>query len=161
MTFDLEEWYHILDLPAGSSLCGSERISVHTEKSMERFLDLLNLYGVTCTFFILGKLAEQNPHVVSRIHSANHEIASHGYNHDLITSLRPEQFREDIRRAKSILEDITGRPLVDTGPGFSITADNLWAFDVIAEEGYRYDATVYPGNHGHGVYRECRMFLFF
>jgi polysaccharide deacetylase family protein (PEP-CTERM system associated) len=151
ITFDLEEWYHILDIPYPLEYSFGPKISFHTQNSLEKILDLLSIHGVTCTFFVLGKLAENNPEIVSKIHSAHHEIASHGYNHDLITSLNPDQFRSDIRRSKNILEDITGKPVLGyRGPGFSITAKNLWAFDVIAEEGYAYDATTYPGYHGHG-----------
>ncbi len=151
ITFDLEEWYHILDLPCTPHLSGNGKISSHTEKSLQKFLERLDLYHVTCTFFVLGQLAERNPRVITEIRSANHEIASHGYNHELITTQDRDRFGEDIRRSKRILEDITGEAVVGyRGPGFSITADNAWAFEVIAEEGYAYDATVYPGNHGHG-----------
>lgn len=151
ITFDLEEWYHILDIPYPFEYSSGHKITPPTQKSLEKFLDLLSINGVTCTFFVLGKLAENNPEIIFRIHSAHHEIASHGYNHDLISSLKPDQFRSDIRRTKNILEDITGGPVLGYRcPGFSITANNLWAFDVIAEEGYVYDATIYPGHHGHG-----------
>jgi polysaccharide deacetylase family protein (PEP-CTERM system associated) len=121
------------------------------EASLERFLDLLSRHNISCTFFILGWIADKYPNLVRRVSSCGHEIASHGYGHDLIYDLGPERFRQDIRRAKAILEDLIGTEVQGyRGPGFSITRENSWAFDIIAEEGFQYDATLYPGKHGHG-----------
>ncbi len=151
LTFDLEEWYHILDIPDCPGISSEETLSIHTVKSLTEFLDMLGSFKITCTFFVLGKIARHSPKTILRIRNAGHEIASHGFNHELITSISPIRFREDIRLAKDVLEQITGEQIYGyRGPGFSITPHNLWALDEIAEAGYVYDATVYPGKHGHG-----------
>jgi len=151
MTFDLEEWFHILDLPDNPNSELRTKTVYRAEQGLEIFLELIERHHITCTFFVLGWLAERNPGIIRKIDTSRHEIASHGYGHEMITSLKPEEFREDISRAKKILEDLTGREVNGyRGPGFSITEKNMWAFDCISEAGYSYDATLYPGKHGHG-----------
>jgi len=151
MTFDLEEWFHILDLPDNPNSELRTKTVYRAEQGLEIFLELIERHHITCTFFVLGWLAERNPGIIRKIDTSRHEIASHGYGHEMITSLKPEEFREDISRAKKILEDLTGREVNGyRGPGFSITEKNMWAFDCISEAGYSYDATLYPGKHVHG-----------
>lgn len=152
LTFDLEDWFHVLDLgdrqPSPSEW---HTLPSRVEANAERILGLLSERGLYATFFILGWIAENHAAMVRAISSLGHEIACHGYGHDLISMQSPDQFRNDLRRAKAILEDMTGKAVQGyRGPGFSITRDNLWAFDVIAEEGFAYDASLYPGRHGHG-----------
>jgi polysaccharide deacetylase family protein (PEP-CTERM system associated) len=147
----LEEWFHILDLPISDGGRNWDTLPSRVEAGLERFLDLLSRHDISCTFFILGWVAERYPNLVRRVNSCGHEIASHGYSHELIYDLGPERFRQDIRQAKAILEDLIGNQVRGyRGPGFSITRENAWAFDIIAEEGFQYDATLYPGKHGHG-----------
>jgi polysaccharide deacetylase family protein (PEP-CTERM system associated) len=151
MTFDLEEWFHILDLPNAPNYISEKDTIYRAERGLERFLELVDRYRVSCTFFVLGWLAERTPGLLKKIDTSFHEIGSHGYGHELITSLKPSVFRNDIHRAKKSLEDLIGKEIIGyRGPGFSITKNNLWAFDIIAEAGYVYDATLYPGEHGHG-----------
>jgi polysaccharide deacetylase family protein (PEP-CTERM system associated) len=151
LTFDLEEWFHILDLPEPVRKSEWDSLPSHAEKGLNLFLDLLLENNITCTFFIVGWIAEKHPEIVRKISSFNYEIASHGYYHELIDSLRPDHFREDIGRAKKVLEDITGSEIKGyRGPGFSITHKNQWAFDIIAEEGFQYDSSLFPGHHSHG-----------
>ena len=151
ITFDLEEWFHILELPDRMPPAINGPLTSHTRQSLDGYLALLQAHKVTCTFFVLGAIAERNPEVVLQIHLAGHEIASHGYDHELITQLTPEKLKSDLMRSKYILEEIIGCEVSGyRGPGFSIRQHNLWAFDAIAEAGYAYDATVYPGKHGHG-----------
>jgi len=100
------------------------------------------------TFFILGWVADKFPDLVRRIAWAGHEIASHGYEHRLVYDMTPAQFRDDIRRARAALESITGRPVAGyRAPSFSITNESLWALDVLVDEGYVYDASVFPIRH--------------
>lgn len=152
LTFDLEDWFHILDLPDWQPTVSDwAALPSRVEFGVKQILKLLSDNHVHSTFFVLGWIAERYPQLVKQIDSCGHEIACHGYKHDLIYDLSPKQFREDIHRAKVLIEDIIGKSIMGyRGPGFSITENNLWAFDVIAEEGFCYDATVYPGNHGHG-----------
>ena len=152
LTFDIEDWFHILDLHERQSTPAEwHSFPSRLESNIDRILELLSERGVYATFFVLGWVAEKYPSVVKKLDSLGHEIACHGYGHDLITGLTREQLKDDIHRARVILEDLTGKAIGGyRGPGFSITMKNLWAFDVIAEEGFAYDATLYPGLHGHG-----------
>ena len=152
LTFDIEEWFHILDLQDNQPKFSDwDAFPPRLEFNVERLLELLSGQTIRATFFILGWIAKKYPSIVNNICSLGHEIASHGYKHDLIYDLTREKFRDDIRRAKGTLEDITGKAVRGyRGPGFSITSQNLWALDIIVEEGFEYDATLYPGSHGHG-----------
>jgi len=151
LTFDLEEWFHILELPQPVRKSEWNSLPSSAEVGLDLFLDLLYQQNIKCTFFVLGWLADKHPDLVRRISSLNHEVASHGYLHELIRDVGADRFREDIRRSKNLLEDITGKEVKGyRGPGFSITLENPWALEVIAEEGFGYDATLYPGHHGHG-----------
>lgn len=151
MTFDLEDWFHILDIPDSPQTDRWGVFNSRAEFGLQIFLQLLDRHDIKCTFFILGWMAEKHPGLVRLVVENGHEIASHGYAHLLIFRQRRDLFREDLRKSKQVLEDITGVKVSGyRGPGFSITPDNLWAFDDIAESGFTYDATVFAGNHGHG-----------
>lgn len=120
------------------------RVSSNTE----RMLDLFAREQVRATFFVLGWVADRFPALVRSIAEAGHEIASHGYAHRLVYTQTPAEFREDIRRAKIAIEGAAGVPVAGyRAPSFSITRDCLWAFDVLIEEGYSYDTSVYPIHH--------------
>jgi len=104
--------------------------------------------GVKATFFCLGWIAERYPHLIREIQNQGHEIACHGYDHRLVYDMHPEQFREDIRKSKQILEDIIGEEVLGyRAPSYSITKKSLWAVEVLAEEGYRYDSSIFPIHH--------------
>ncbi|WP_054689078.1 DUF3473 domain-containing protein [Desulfosarcina cetonica] len=151
MTFDLEDWFHILDIPDSTRIDRWKSFASRAEIGLRIFLELLDHRKVTCTFFILGWMAERHPGLVRLAAESGHEIACHGYAHQLIYNQRRDLFREDLRKSKQVLENISGMPIAGyRGPGFSITPDNLWAFDDIAESGFTYDATIFSGNHGHG-----------
>lgn len=101
--------------------------------------------NVRGTFFVLGLAAEKAPELVREIAAAGHEIQSHGYGHRLIHTMTAAQFREDVRRAKRVVEDLTGSPVVGyRAPAFSITQDTLWALDVLCDCGFEYDASIFP-----------------
>ena len=152
LTFDVEDWFHILDLgDRQPSPADWHSLPSRLEANVESILELVSRSGVHATFFVLGWIADKYPSIIKKLNSFGHEIACHGYGHELISSLTIEQFRDDLRRTRGIIENITGEAVRGyRGPGFSITSGNLWAFDVIAEEGFKYDATLYPGTHGHG-----------
>jgi polysaccharide deacetylase family protein (PEP-CTERM system associated) len=147
----VEDWFHSENVkavvPRGTwDLCES-RVARNTE----RMLQILEDSKARATFFVLGWVAERFPGLVPAIAAAGHEVASHGYAHQLVTGLTPDEFRADVRRAKAILEDASGTVVAGyRAPGFSITRDNLWAFDVLLEEGYRFDSSIFPAPHGHG-----------
>ncbi len=115
---------------------------------MERILDAFQRAGVHATFFTLGWIADRHPGIVKQIVAAGHELASHGYGHARADGQTQDEFREDVRRAKDVLEAIGGVPVVGyRAPTFSIGPRNPWAFDVLDEEGYAYSSSVYPVRH--------------
>jgi polysaccharide deacetylase family protein (PEP-CTERM system associated) len=100
------------------------------------------------TFFCLGWIAERYPNLIRTIKKEGHEIASHGYNHRLIYNMTPEKFREDVRKSKEILEDIVGDEVIGyRAPSYSITNKSQWAFEVLMEEGFKYDSSIFPIHH--------------
>lgn len=148
---ELEDWFHILDSDCVPRIDDWSRLPLRAEKSIDRFLELLDANGAQATFFCLGWMAERMPQIVRRCRQAGHEIASHGYGHVLANQVGRRAFFDDIVRAKMILEDIIGREVVGfRAPGFCVKDDSRWVFDVVAEAGYRYDASVFPAHHGHG-----------
>jgi polysaccharide deacetylase family protein (PEP-CTERM system associated) len=104
--------------------------------------------GVKATFFCLGWIGERYPGLIREIENQGHEIACHSYDHQLVYNMTPEEFRQDIRRSKKILEDIVGTEVIGyRAPSYSITHKSLWAFQILAEEGFRYDSSIFPIHH--------------
>jgi len=118
------------------------------ENNTTRVLDLLDEHGLKATFFVLGWVAERFPGLVRTIANRGHEVACHGYGHQLIYKQDPDTFRQDLRRSKSVLEQTTGLPVLGfRAPSYSITAQSLWALDVLIEEGFAYDSSIFPVVH--------------
>lgn len=110
-----------------------------------RLLELLEQKGVKATFFVLGWVAEHFPQLVRRIHAAGHELGSHGYWHELVYTLTQDKFREDVRRSKAAIEDAAGVSVnCYRAPSFSITKKSLWALDVLVQEGFACDSSIFP-----------------
>jgi polysaccharide deacetylase family protein (PEP-CTERM system associated) len=148
MTVDVEDYFQVSGfedrVPRSSWSSYESRVVPNTE----RLLDIFDEANVRGTFFVLGWVAERFPALVRRIHDAGHELASHGYAHQLVYSLTPDEFRADVRRARDVIEAASGVRVVGyRAPSFSITDASLWALDVLVEEGYTYDASVYPIRH--------------
>lgn len=148
MSVDVEDYFHVsvFDgiVPRSTWNDMESRVCANTE----RLLGIFDEYGVKSTFFILGWVAERHPALVRRIADLGHEIASHGYAHRLVYDQTPAAFRADVRRAKQLLEDAAGRPVRGyRAPSYSITPRSLWALDVLINEGYRYDASIFPIRH--------------
>ena len=149
-TCDVEDYFQVSALAPHFPRNQWDSVPCRVEANVERVLELLDGHGVRGTFFTLGWIAERFPQLVRRVADAGHEVASHGYGHQRASDLSPEAFRADIRLAKAILEDITGRAVTGyRAPSFSIGTANLWAHDCIAEAGYRYSSSVYPVKHDH------------
>lgn len=153
LTCELEDWFHILDSDKTPRFEDWGKLPLCAERNVERLLHLFEETHVRATFFCLGWMAERMPQVVRRCQAAGHEIGSHGYAHIMARPTNRAIFREDIVRAKGILEDITGCEVRGyRSPGFSVKNGNTWFFDVVSQSGYRYDASVFPARHGHGGY---------
>lgn len=151
MTIDVEDWFHILNSSAAPNIEHWSSLETRIERNMEKMLTLLDAFSVRATFFWLGWIAERHKDLLRKCQDANHEVASHGYAHVLAYKVGKEAFRSDITRAKTILEDITGKPVRGfRSPGFGITNKSPWAFEVIKEAGYEYDSSIFPAVRGHG-----------
>ncbi|NVM24662.1 MAG: DUF3473 domain-containing protein [Desulfobacterales bacterium] len=145
LTVDVEDWFHI---------CGIERLipeaSWHQLESRVRMntmkiLEVLRRKGVKATFFVLGFIAERHPDLIKRIEGAGHEIATHGYAHRRVYEMSPDTFRQDLKKAASIISAITGYPVKGyRAPEWSIRDDSLWALDILQQEGFEYDSSMAP-----------------
>lgn len=150
MTVDVEDYFQVSALAPHIARSDWERMPCRVERNVERILGLLEESGSQATFFTLGWIAERYPQLVRRIAAAGHEVASHGYGHQRVTELSRQEFLDDIRRAKTLLEDLSGMEVKGyRAPSFSVGTGNLWAFDCIAQAGYRYSSSVYPIRHDH------------
>jgi len=150
MTIDVEDYFQVSAFAPYIARGDWERCECRVELNVDRILAMLDRHGVKATFFTLGWIAERYPGLVQRIAHAGHELASHGYGHERASDLSVDAFRQDVVRAKQLLEDIAGQAVQGyRAPSFSIGTANLWAFDVLQEAGYRYSSSVYPIRHDH------------
>ena len=148
MTIDVEDYFHVSALAASAPRHLWPTFESRVVGNTLRLLDLFDERGVTTTCFVLGWVAEQHPDLVRTIAARGHEVASHGYWHELVYDLSPEAFSEDVRRSRQLLQDLSGQPVDGyRAPSFSITRRSLWALDVLIEAGYRYDASIFPVRH--------------
>lgn len=144
-TVDVEEYFHPTALARHYPMAEWDTLERRSPRVIPRILDLLAAHDVRGTFFTLGWLAEREPAMVRQIAEAGHEIASHGHEHKLVARLGPEGFRESVRRSKAVLEEVTGQEVLGyRAPSFSIVPGLEWAFDILLEERYRYDASLFP-----------------
>ncbi len=151
LTFDLEAWFHAhnLSIPASDW----DALPMRLATPVEQILELLALHETKATFFVLGWVARRLPELIRLIHCEGHEIASHGYDHVRVDGQKHRAFAADVAKSKRVLEDITSAPIFGyRAPSYSIGAQSLWALDVLCEEGFLYDSSVYPVRAPHGRY---------
>ncbi len=142
MSIDVEDWFHVENLRPAVSRDSWDDRELRVERNTERMLELLAEHEARSTCFILGWVAERCPSLVRRIAAEGHEIASHGYGHELVYRLTPEEFRADVQRSKQLLEDLTGAEVRGyRAPSFSITD---WAVGILRDLGFSYDSSVFP-----------------
>jgi len=150
LTIDVEDYFQVSAFAPHIARGDWDRRECRVERNVETILAMLALREVKATFFTLGWIAERYPQLVRSIVAEGHELASHGYGHERVTDLTPEAFDADIRRAKAILEGLSGNSVIGyRAPSFSIGASNLWALDILARAGYRYSSSIYPIRHDH------------
>lgn len=148
LTVDVEDYFQVnafaKDIPRDSW----SGYPLRVEDNTRRILDLFDHYEVKATFFVLGWVAERLPALVREIVHRGHELASHGYGHELVYAIGPERFRQDVRLSKNILENISGQKIRGyRAPSYSITAKSLWALRILVEEGFAYDSSIFPIRH--------------
>lgn len=150
MTVDVEDYFQVAAFADRVRREDWDSFPSRVERNLDAILTMFAEHGVTATFFTLGWIAERYPHVVRRIVSGGHELASHGYEHAKVHTQQPDVFRQDVSRTKKILEDIGGQSVRGyRAASFSIDERSMWAFDILAEEGYDYSSSIYPIKHDH------------
>lgn len=150
LTFDVEEWFHLLDNDSTRSEVEWIKYPVRIYENMDRIFRILDDTNSKATFFIIGWIAKTYPDLVKRI-AERYEIGSHTMNHQLVWQQDRATFKEDVSSSIKLLEDITGKPVkYFRAPGFSIRESEPWAFEVIKECGIEIDCSVFPAHHAHG-----------
>jgi polysaccharide deacetylase family protein (PEP-CTERM system associated) len=159
LTIDLEDYYHVSAFHDTVAANKWDSKSSRVEQNTDRLLNCLDEAGFKATFFALGEVAEQRPHLIREVASRGHEIACHSLRHRIVYEMTPQEFREDTRRAKDVLEQLSGAPVLGyRAPSFSITRESLWALDILAELGFRYDSSIFPVRHpNYGVTDSSRF----
>jgi len=148
LTIDVEDYFQVNAFSRHIKREDWGNFPLRVADNTRRILAMLDEFNVKATFFILGWIAEREQGLVKEIRQQGHEIACHGYGHELIYAIGPERFREDIRRAKSVLEDIVGNKVSGyRAPSYSITDKSTWALDILVEEGFSYDSSIFPVYH--------------
>jgi len=146
----VEDYFHVSAFASHIAREDWDRLPCRVERNVDAILAMLDQHKTHATYFMLGWVAERYPGLVRRIVEQGHELASHGYAHQRATGQSRKEFREDVTRAKALLEDI-GRVAVQgyRAPSFSIGDSNLWALECLREAGYRYSSSIYPIRHDH------------
>lgn len=146
LTVDVEDYFQVAALAVPPSEWTRHELRV--ERNIDRLLAIFSEHQIRATFFVLGWVAERAPQVVRAIAGQGHEIACHGYSHQLIYHQVRDEFRSETLRAKTFLEDIIQQPILGyRAASYSITERSLWALDVLAEAGFRYDSSIFPVRH--------------
>lgn len=148
LTFDIEDWYNHDDYSQDFEW---DKFEVRLYEGVDKILEALDNKHIIASFMCLGWIAEKHPNIIRKISDCGHHIGCHSYQHQLATRFSRDEFKEDTRKAKLLLEDVSGQA-VDAFrvPSFSITRENKWAFDILAELGFVYDCSVFPSNHEFG-----------
>jgi polysaccharide deacetylase family protein (PEP-CTERM system associated) len=144
MTIDVEDYFQVSAFDAVVRREAWADFPSRVVANTEKILAIFSEHRVRATFFVLGWVAERFPSIVASIAAAGHELASHGFMHRLVYEQTPDAFRDDVRRAKALIEDQAGQAVRGyRAPSYSITRKSLWALDVLVEEGYAYDASIF------------------
>lgn len=153
LTFDIEEWFHVLDNDATRDESSWDSFEVRIHKNMDRIFKVLNETNSKATFFCLGWIALKYPDIIHQIDNLGYEVACHSDKHQLVYELTASQFKEDTRIAIERLEHVLGKKVTSyRAPGFSFTKNTLWAFEILHELGIKHDSSVFPALRAHGGY---------
>lgn len=148
LSVDVEEYFHGMEFESAVPPNQRGTLPSRVEANIDRVLALLHEHNVQATFFTVGQIAEQHPGMLRRIAAEGHEVACHSYRHELVYRQSVDEFRADVHRAKTILEDLSGHAVIGyRAPNYSIHRAQQWAYDILLEEGFQYDSSVYPIRH--------------
>jgi polysaccharide deacetylase family protein (PEP-CTERM system associated) len=161
LTVDLEDYFHVEAFADRISMSSWSSFPARVRTNTERILQLLDHYHFRATFFVLGWVAERDPELIRQIANAGHEVGCHSYAHRRVNTLAPEAFRRDLRRARDTIEEAAGTKVLGyRAPTFSIGRENQWAFEILAEEGFLYDSSVFPISHDLYGFPEAPRFAY-
>ncbi len=151
LTFDIEEWYHLLELRSSSRPEQWVGFEPRLEANTERILSLLEETNVKATFFAMGWIAQRSPSVIRKIAAAGHELGVHSWDHTLVSHQARNDFREDVKRSCGVVGELAGTAVrMYRAPGFSIVESNMWALEELANQGIIADASIFPASRSHG-----------
>ncbi|WP_075186320.1 XrtA system polysaccharide deacetylase [Teredinibacter haidensis] len=153
LTIDVEDYFHVSAFSDVIKPADWEKWPSRVEKNTYQLLDIFEEAGVSCTFFVLGWVAERFPSLVEELSNRNHQIASHGYSHQLIYKQTPDVFREETHKSKILIEQIIQKPVLGyRAASYSITRNSLWALEILDELGFKWDSSIFPVHHdNYGV----------
>jgi polysaccharide deacetylase family protein (PEP-CTERM system associated) len=161
LSVDVEDWFQVGAFETVIDRSDWDSLECRVERNTDAVMALFDQAGVKATFFILGWVAERYPDLIRRIADAGHEIASHGYGHERVFTLTPDQFAANIGRTRKLLEDASGQNVNGyRAPSFSIDQRTPWAHQILAEQGYVYSSSVAPVKHDHYGWAEAPRFAF-
>lgn len=151
LTFDIEEWFHLLDNESTKTIDEWKNYEVRIHDNMERIFAILERTNSKATFFCLGWIAETYPEVIKEIVSRGYEIGTHTNMHQLIYEQTQKEFAKDLEHSVKTLEDLTGQKVkYFRAPGFSITENEKWAFEILVKQGIEVDSSIFPAARAHG-----------
>ena len=151
LTFDIEEWFHILDNDSTKDENKWLEYDVRIHENLDRILEFLQQFNLRATFFVVGWIAKKYPEVVIKIANCGYEIGSHTHMHQLMYNQTYNEVEEDLIRSIKVLEDLSGKKVRSfRAPGFSITKNNKWVFEILANNGISIDCSVFPASRAHG-----------
>ncbi len=158
LTFDIEEWFHILDNPSTRTVNEWGNYESRIRADADRILAILCNHGQKATFFCLGWVAETCPDVIRAIVSQGHEVGTHSHMHQLVYEQQPADFERDLELSVKTLEDITGQKVkYFRAPGFSITKTTKWAFEILLKNGIEVDCSIFPASRAHGGFPSYKV----
>ena len=148
LTVDVEDYFQVQAFAPYIRRCEWNSYPNRVKQNTRKILAILDDFGVKATFFILGWIAERMPDLVKEIAANGHEIACHGYGHQMVSELNEREFRDDVKKAKLVTENIAGCQVKGyRAPSYSITRNTLWALEILAEEGFEFDSSIFPVHH--------------
>jgi len=148
LTVDVEDYFQVSAFAKSIDRRDWDKHPLRVENNTRRLLDLFDEHQVKATFFVLGWVADRSKDLVKEIAARGHEVASHGYSHQLVYNQTPDVFREETLRSKHLLEDLVQMPVRGyRAASYSITERSLWALDILAEAGFEYDSSIFPVRH--------------
>lgn len=151
LTFDIEDWFHILDHEPTNKISEWDNFESRIQIGVEHIIDVLNEKNIQASFFVVGWVVKKYPQIIRKISDYGHSIGSHTHFHQLVYKQNKNEFKNDVEMSVKAIEDCVGRKVENfRAPGFSITEDNKWAFDVLFELGIKRDSSIFPATRAHG-----------